>query len=95
MIPILTKIDLDADKVWFNGIALQNQGAVGGRPLRFYSSSIWCRNQFGAYGRITARVLTSTVYYCPPNGGAGHCFQAIPSEWMNPSVDSSKPGQTR
>ena len=59
------EIDLDADKAWFNGIDLQNQGIVGGRPLRFYSSSIWCRNQFGAYGRITARVLTNSVYYYP------------------------------
>lgn len=59
------EIDLDADKAWFNGIDLQNQGTVDGRPLRFYSSSIWCRNQFGAYGRITARVLTNSVYYYP------------------------------
>lgn len=59
------EIDLDADKAWFNGIDLQNQGVVDGRPLRFYSSSIWCRNQFGAYGRITARVLTNSVYYYP------------------------------
>ena len=174
------EIDLDADKAWFNGIDLQNQGTVDGRPLRFYSSSIWCRNQFGAYGRITARVLTSTVYYYPNgtdmgytlfnmtaksyngqryysipcygglddtpdaiagmpvdtivlvssgtyyyalllgptqrvfvynandkgntqyiyvngnaygiSGGVGHCFQAIPSAWMSPSVASSKPG---
>ena len=165
------EIDLDADKAWFNGIDLQNQGTVDGRPLRFYSSSIWCRNQFGAYGRITdgtnmsytlfsmtAKSYNGQRYYSIPcygglddtpdaidgmpidtivlvssgtyyydlllgptqrvfvynandkgntqyiyvngnaygiAGGVGHCFQAIPSAWMSPSVASSKPGQIK
>ena len=60
-----SEIVLSKSEAYFNKIDLYNQGTKDGRPLRFYSSSIWCRSSFGAAGRLTIRVVRTTVYFYP------------------------------
>lgn len=49
--------------LWFNNGDLLHQGTKDGRSLRFYSSDIWCRGQFGAAERNLLVVHGSYGYY--------------------------------
>lgn len=69
------EIVLNSGGAWFNGVDLYNQGTVNGRPLRFYGNSIWCRNYFGARGRLTVRVVGSAAYFYP--NGTGSSYQIV------------------
>lgn len=51
--------------VAFESQDIMHQGVKDGRPLRFYTNSVWCRSSFGAHMRLTARVVGKTIYYYP------------------------------
>lgn len=70
-------------RIWFNSCDLQHQGTKDGRTLRFLSSDIWCRGQFAAGGRITARVLTNTVYYYHSGTSSSYSRYIMPSKSYN------------
>lgn len=51
-------------KMWFDGdIYSQGYNQAQGRSLRFYTSDVWCRGQFGANQRNTLVVYGSYGYY--------------------------------
>lgn len=49
--------------MWFNNGDLYQQGTKDSRSLRFYTSDIWCRGQFGAAERNVLVVYGSYGYY--------------------------------
>lgn len=49
--------------VAFESVDVVHQGTKDGRSLRFLSSDIWCRGNFGAESRNTAVVTGSTIKY--------------------------------
>lgn len=50
-------------RMWFNNGDLYQQGTKGSRRLRFYTSDIWCRGDFGAAMRNVLVVHGSYGYY--------------------------------
>lgn len=50
-------------RMWFNNGDLYQQGTKDSRSLRFYTSNIWCRGNFGAAGRNVLVVYGSYGYY--------------------------------
>lgn len=50
-------------RLWFNSGDMQHQGTKDGRSLRFLSSDIWCRGQFGAARRNLLVVKGPYGYY--------------------------------
>ena len=59
------EIVLNSAQAWFNGVDIYNQGTKDGRPLRFYSNAIWCRNSFGARQRLTCVVSGASMQVYP------------------------------
>lgn len=49
--------------VAFESVDVVHQGKKDGRSLRFLSSDIWCRGNFGAESRNTAVITGSTIKY--------------------------------
>lgn len=56
-------ISFDTNGMWFNSGDLYHQGTKDGRSLRFRTSDIWCRGQFGAAERNVLVVYGSYGYY--------------------------------
>lgn len=68
-------------KMWLEG-DLYNQGynQAQGRSLRFYTSDVWCRGQFGADERNTLEVFGSYGYYYTKgmaNSGTYVAFESV------------------
>lgn len=66
-------------QMWFNNGDLYHQGTKSGRSLRFYTSDVWCRGQFGASERNILVVKGSYAYYYPKGISGGSVYAALTS----------------
>lgn len=64
---IAGELKFKENHLWFEDMDLQHQGTKNGRSLRFLSSTIWCRGDFGASSRTVLNV-PGVVSYCYMNG---------------------------
>lgn len=61
---VVCSISFDTEgRLWFNNGDMQHQGTKDGRSLRFLTSDVWCRGQFGAAERNVLVVKGSSGYY--------------------------------
>lgn len=61
---VVCSISFDSSgRLWFNDGDMQHQGTKDGRSLRFLTSDVWCRGQFGAAERNALVVKGSYGYY--------------------------------
>lgn len=61
---VVCSISFDTNgRLWFNDGDMQHQGTKNGRSLRFLTSDVWCRGQFGAAERNALVVKGSYGYY--------------------------------
>lgn len=61
---VVCSISFDTEgRLWFNNGDMQHQGTKDGRSLRFLTSDVWCRGQFGAAERNALVVKGSYGYY--------------------------------